>query len=201
MGCAKGVLMVPRHRVQETQEAQNRPDRRGQYDQPQCGAQRAFWVHPAAQQQPQAQQRVGQQDVALIEEHGMRQAQQRQPRQPPQEARRERRLAAFGRRHLQGEAIAEQEREQQIELGFEQPRDQPAHRQIHRAGIGRIGHSCAVERRRENADVHDQNAKERKPAQRVHVGQAAGGLTGVAHARPLPACGRRGARRDPRPTG
>ncbi|MNT43946.1 hypothetical protein D3C72_1804430 [compost metagenome] len=130
--------------------------------------------HGPASQQAQPQQRIGHEYVALVEQHGVRGAQHGQPGQAAQESRRKGGLAALGRRHLQGEAIAEQKREQQVELGLEEPRDKPAHAHIHRTRIGGVGNARAVERRRENADVHDQDAKERKAAQRVHMRQAPG---------------------------
>jgi len=162
------------HGIQETEPTQQRPHRRRQHDQPQRHAQCALRWHGPASQQAQPQQRIGHQNVTLVEQHGVRGTQHGQPGQATQESRRKGGLAALGRRHLQGEAIAEQKREQQVELGFEEPRDQPAHAQIHRTRIRRVGHARAIERRRENADVHDQDAKERKAAQRVHMRQAPG---------------------------
>ena len=161
-------------RVQQAQAGQHRPGRRGESDEPQRQAQRAGGLKVATAKQQQAQDGVGQQDVAVIEQHGMRRAQRGQARQPPQETRQESRLAALGGRHLQGEAVAEQEREQQIELGLEQQAEDPAGREIQRASERGIDHAAAVIRRGEHADVDDQDAEQREAPERIHLLQPRG---------------------------
>jgi hypothetical protein len=68
---------------------------------------------------------------------------------------------------LDGEAVSEQEREQQVELGLRERRDGERGRAIGRAGEVRILEPAAVPGGGEVADVHEQDPGQREAAQSV----------------------------------
>ncbi|CFW38775.1 Uncharacterised protein [Bordetella pertussis] len=117
----------------------------------------------------------------MVQQHRMRQPQDRQTGQPAQEARREGRAGPLRRVDLQGEAVAEQERKQQVELGFEQHGHQHVDPLVQRPRERRIGQPGTVVDRGEHTDVDDQDAEQREAAQRVQMGQALRGGA-VVHA-------------------
>jgi len=113
----------------------------------------------------------------------MQDADQPQARLPAQHARHEWRVGARGRLHLQGEAVAEQEGKQQVELGLEQQRDKKMRGAVDAAVKGGIGQAQAKPWRGKGADIDDQNTEQGAAAQGVDIGDARGpDLHGGAHA-------------------
>nr|WP_217497735.1 hypothetical protein [Lysobacter enzymogenes] len=132
----------------------------------------------AQAQQQRAHQRVRGEDVAVEQQRRVQRADQPQPQQAPAHARRERLPGARGGGLLQAEAVAEQEREQQVELHLEQGRDQRRHDAVERRGKRRVGHAQSPPRRGEHADVDQRDAEQGEAAQGVEVFDARGAYSG-----------------------
>ncbi|MGB1582522.1 MAG: hypothetical protein ACPHCI_01900 [Solirubrobacterales bacterium] len=124
--------------------------------------------HPAHRQQEQSDNGIGREDVAVPEEHRMQRADHEQSEQSSQHPSGETLAMALGRQHLQYEAVAEQEREQDVELVLEQQRHHPLCCVVEPRGRLRIGKpEIAQIGRREVGDVDDQDPQQGEPAQAV----------------------------------
>ena len=124
-------------------------------------------------QEHQAEHRVRGEDVAGEEEHGVGCSDEGQRAQAAQEGSGESGAAAQRGPALQREGVAEEEREEQVELRLEHRRDEPAGHGVGGPVEGGVLHSRPVERRGEVSGVDHQDAQQGEAAQCVHVGQTA----------------------------
>lgn len=99
------------------------------------------------------------------------------------DARPERGPGPLGGGHLQREAVAEQEREEEIELRLEEHRDGEPRRPVDSRVVCGIADAAAVVGTRERPDVDRQDPEQREPAERVDIEQA--GASGRRCARHL----------------
>ena len=119
----------------------------------------------AERQQQQTEQRVGREDVARPEQRLVEHADQQQAAHAPDVQRDEARARA---RHLQRDAVAEEQREERVDLVLERELDQPQRRVI---GEPRIGarYQRSIGRREEVLGVLDEDAEQGRAAQHVEA--------------------------------
>lgn len=120
-------------------------------------------------EQDQAEHGVHGEDVAREQQDRVQGAEHEQARQAPQEARGEAGTAPLRGVELEREAVAEEEREQQEELGLEEHRDEPSDRPVEGRGEAGVLQARAVIGRRHVADVDDEDAQQGEAAQGVDL--------------------------------
>ncbi|MFE1891488.1 hypothetical protein ACIQD5_04975 [Streptomyces microflavus] len=79
---------------------------------------------------------------------------------------------AFGRVHLEGGAVAEEEGEEQVELGLDEHHDQPVRRLVQTTGARPV--AAPPFDARHHQDIGEEDAAEREAAQRVDLDDAVG---------------------------
>ncbi|MEH0415129.1 hypothetical protein [Streptomyces scabiei] len=133
------------------------------------GDERGPRLDAAHGEQDKSEQGVGGQDVAVEQQHRVQAAEHEESAEPTEEPCGEVRAGPARGGHLQGEAVSEQEREQQVELHLEQQPDPELGDVVQPRVMGWIGDEVERVAGGEEGEVHDEDPEQREPAQRVDI--------------------------------
>ncbi|MGT2442763.1 hypothetical protein ACU4I5_09030 [Ensifer adhaerens] len=166
---------IERYRIQRDEDAECAPDHCKDKDQPFRQAEEGPIAAVSEHQEDDAKHRVGGENIAMEKQDRMGKPDQPEAHLSAQEPGNEGLAGFFRRTHLQSEAVAEQEREEQVEFHFEEQGDHEMHAAIEDAAEGGVGNFQPVEGGGEGHDVDKEDAEQGKATQCIDVVDAVWG--------------------------